>query len=65
MTENILAKNFSQATKAKLAIEDAQRAKAKARIEQGSTAWQPKYFKVLPKDQEHCPELLDDAQPIY
>ncbi|KAJ9082393.1 hypothetical protein DSO57_1004962 [Entomophthora muscae] len=65
VTENILAKNFSQATKAKLAIEDAQRARAKARAENGEATWQPKYFKVLPKDREHCPELLDDAKPIY
>ncbi|KAI0226599.1 hypothetical protein L0F63_000101 [Massospora cicadina] len=65
VTDNIIAKNYAQATKAKLAIEDAQRVRAKSRAERGIDSWQPKYFKVLPKHLEHCPELLDDAHPKY
>ncbi|KAI9296716.1 hypothetical protein K502DRAFT_313977 [Neoconidiobolus thromboides FSU 785] len=62
VTKNILNKNYSIATKAKIEIEDRQRKLAK---ERKGTVWLPKYFKKVNKETEHYPQLNTDADIPY
>lgn len=63
VTTNLLNKDFSRATKAKIALEDQQRELARQRAEAG-TPWEPAYFYTKPGE-EHKPYFKDNVNPKY
>ncbi|KAJ9072767.1 hypothetical protein DSO57_1023801 [Entomophthora muscae] len=63
VTTNILSREFSKATKAKLAIEEQQREKTRQRTENGAP-WSPTFF-YTKAGEEHRPYLKPNVTPKY
>lgn len=61
VTHNILAKHYTQATKAKQEIEDQQRQASAAR-EESNTEWKPRFF--VPDEKEGRPTLTEEGKKV-